>query len=153
MMDTYPPTHTAGIKYTPPIKRCWPTGYDASGNPTGYDPHAFGTCPSWTITGEDGTTITVYRESGEVNGTAKSRDGSTRYGWDQGAMVNGQMEFTPMGPCDWQPVDRRATPGDLLVMNKLLRPLALERPWEDLLKEIPPCDHSDRGCEMVNPRT
>jgi hypothetical protein len=56
--------------------------------------------------------------------------------------------------CDGPIVGRgqRSEPSDreMRVMNRVLVPHVLERPWPDLVAEASPCDHSDEWC-VLNP--
>ena len=103
-------------------------------------------CPAWSITGEDGTTLTVYREEGEVNGFAASPDGTKRRAWDMGR----GGEHTPLAASLTPDIHGpNCHPHEIAAMNRILRTTALARPWEDLLPEATPCDHTSRWCALT----
>lgn len=131
------------VVYQPGQRRCqwtWRYNDDYGQPPTLVE--EFVICPSWSMTGEDGTTYTVFREVGEVNGYVADPDGTRRTCWDLGQ----PGVHTPLGRCDHRPEAEQATDTELAAMNRILRPLALADDWETELSRLTPCPH-DHRCE------
>lgn len=112
-----------------------------------------GNIPTWTVTTAAGTTITVSREQDEVNGYARTLPGERwRIAYDMGNVVSWVDVFgihrralmsTPMVPSSHGDA---AKADEAEIMNTVLRPLAFERTWAELLADCTPCDHTSQYC-------
>jgi hypothetical protein len=143
-------THHPSIVYRPGSRACRQRWRLSQPNYGAYYEDIWN-CPSWSITGEDGLTITVVRESHETNGHVSDAEGKTlRYGWDlvESPTPDDRWDWGPIGIPegfdDDFPVARRYPPAtltELTVMNKILRPVALKLEWDELVAQAEPCPH------------
>lgn len=125
-----------GVTYEPGTLLCW-NRYAADHITASGTTQIPGTCPAWSITGEDGTTLTVFREGQEVNGYATDPDGTRRVAY--GSRPRGQEPLARFPHLQRIPCH----PHEVAAMNRILVPIATERTWEDLVAECAPCDHTD----------
>jgi len=132
---------TPPVKYQPGRASCR-VAYWASGS---FDPYAtlltqeLSGLPGWLLEGEDGTEVSIWREADELIGFVKRRDGSKAHAYGDGDGCDGPI--VARGDSWPEPTEI-----ELRVINRVLRPVALERPWDELVAEMEPCEHDHAYC-------